>query len=59
METAAKTIKLYDNDAYIAEFEANVIDCAEENGKYNIILDRTAFSPKKADKLPTQVLSAM
>ena len=42
-----KTIKLYDNDAYVAEFEASVIDCAEENGKYNIILDRTAFFPEE------------
>lgn len=41
-----QTIKLYETDAYIADFTANVISC-DKNGKtYDIILDKTAFFPE-------------
>ena len=39
------TEKLYDLDSYVTEFECKVIDLYEEQGKLNVILDRTAFFP--------------
>lgn len=49
-----KTIKLYDENAYIKEFEAEVLSC-EKSGKYYVVtLDKTAFFPEgggqQADK---------
>lgn len=42
------TEELYYDSAYIKEFEAKVISCAEsEKGGYEIILDRTAFFPEQ------------
>lgn len=40
------TIKLYDNNAYLAEFTATVISCTKENGIYKTVLDKTAFFPE-------------
>lgn len=41
-----QTLKLYETDAYIADFTANVLNC-EKNGKtYDVILDKTAFFPE-------------
>ncbi len=40
------TIKLYDIDAYLSEFEAKVISCEADNGKFKIELDKTAFFPE-------------
>ncbi len=41
------TEKLYYTDQYMKEFEAVVLSCEEtENGKYNILLDKTAFFPE-------------
>ena len=41
------TEKIYYTDQYLKEFEAVVVSCTEtENGKYNILLDRTAFFPE-------------
>ncbi len=41
-----KTVKLYDNNAYVSEFNATVLYCSK-NGKYfDIILDKTAFFPE-------------
>ena len=39
------TEKLYYSDSHIKEFEALVTACVEENGKYAVTLDRTAFFP--------------
>lgn len=36
---------LYYDDAYLREFEAEVIQVSEDNGRVGIILDRTAFYP--------------
>ncbi|HBJ18868.1 MAG TPA: alanyl-tRNA editing protein [Clostridiales bacterium] len=41
------TIKLYDSDAYLSEFEATVREVTEKNGHYEILLDRTAFFPEE------------
>jgi len=41
------TEKIYYTDQYLKEFEGTVVSCEkDENGKYNIILDRTAFFPE-------------
>lgn len=41
------TIKLYDSDAYLQEFEATVRVVTEKDGRYEILLDRTAFFPEE------------
>lgn len=41
------TEKLYYTDAYIKEFEATVLNFTELDGKYAVILDRTAFFPEE------------
>ncbi len=40
------TIKLYENDAYIKEFEATVLSCEECKDGYLLELDKTAFFPE-------------
>ncbi len=41
------TEKIYYTDQYLKEFEGTVVSCEkDENGKYNILLDRTAFFPE-------------
>ncbi len=48
------TVKLYENDSYIKEFEATVLSCEEHKDGYLLTLDRTAFFPEgggqQADK---------
>lgn len=41
-----KTQKLYDIDSHLSEFSATVLRCDEINGKFQIILDKTAFFPE-------------
>ena len=40
------TEKLYDIDSHLKEFEATVLSCKEKDGKYFVVLDRTAFFPE-------------
>ncbi len=40
------TIRLYEQDAYIKEFEATVLSCEECKNGYAVVLDRTAFFPE-------------
>jgi len=40
------TEKLYYNDSYIKEFCARVVSCKCENGRFAVILDKTAFFPE-------------
>ncbi len=40
------TEKLYEKDAYIKEFTAQVLDCIKANDFYKIVLDKTAFFPE-------------
>ena len=41
------TIKLYDNNSYMTEFEAIVIACEQTKKGYRIELDQTAFFPEE------------
>lgn len=40
------TQKLYDSDAYLAEFRANVVSCEKSEKGFEIVLDKTAFFPE-------------
>jgi alanyl-tRNA synthetase len=40
------TEKLYYNDPYLKEWQAEIIDIIEDKGKFLVILDRTAFYPE-------------
>ena len=40
------TEKLYLEDSYIKEFDANVIECIPYKDKYAVVLDKTAFYPE-------------
>ena len=41
------TKKLYYDDAYIKSFDASVISCAEAEGGFEVVLDKTAFFPEE------------
>lgn len=41
----SQTEKIFEKDSSVSIFEAKVIFCEEKNGKFRIILDRTAFFP--------------
>lgn len=41
------TEKLYDADAYLTAFSAEVLACWEDNKRYRVILDQTAFFPEQ------------
>ncbi len=40
------TERLYYKDQYIKEFTAQVVSCTENGGKFEVILDKTAFFPE-------------
>ncbi len=40
------TKRLFDEDAYIKSFEAEVLSCVQEKDRYAVTLDRTAFFPE-------------
>lgn len=40
------TDRLYERDAYCSKFNAVVCDCTALDGKYSVVLDRTAFFPE-------------
>ncbi len=44
-----KTIKLYDQNIHMLDFEASVISCTqdEKTGQYRVILDQTSFFPEE------------
>lgn len=41
-----KTVRLYDNDSYISEFNAKVLSCDLKGNSYEVTLDSTAFFPE-------------
>ena len=38
--------KLYEQDAYLQAFDAQVLSCVQGKGGWDVILDRTAFYPE-------------
>lgn len=40
------TERLYYKDQYLADFTAEVLSCTEKDGRYEVILDKTAFFPE-------------
>lgn len=40
------TEKLYYKDSFIKSFEAEVVSCREENGRYAVVISKTAFFPE-------------
>ncbi len=46
------TQKLYENDSYIKEFTATVTSVEEDDGKFLITLDKTAFFPEGGGQAP-------
>ena len=40
------TEKLYEQDAFLVKFEANVLSCVKSKKGFDVILDRTAFYPE-------------
>ena len=49
-----QTIKLYESDAYLKEFDSEVISCTANGKFFDVVLDKTAFFPEgggqQADK---------
>ncbi|HOE56323.1 MAG TPA: DHHA1 domain-containing protein [Bacillota bacterium] len=41
-----RTERLFDNDPYLKQFEAEVLEVLPYEGKYGVVLDRTAFYPE-------------
>ncbi|MBQ6380674.1 MAG: hypothetical protein IJJ41_03610 [Clostridia bacterium] len=41
-----KTIRLFDEDAFIKEFEAQVLSCEMQGKRFAVVLDQTAFFPE-------------
>lgn len=45
-ENFPATERLFDADSYMSSFDAEVLACMEQGGKYAVILDKTAFFPE-------------
>jgi len=41
------TVKLYDTDAYIFEFDATVVSCTKVLDNFEVVLNKTAFFPEE------------
>lgn len=46
------TIKLYDENAYLKEFDAVVTSCEQEKDLFKVTLDKTAFFPEEGGQTP-------
>lgn len=47
-----ETIRIFDNDSYLKNFEANILSCAPCDAGFDIILDKTAFFPEGGGQKP-------
>ena len=45
------TVKLFYEDAFMAEFDATVLSCEPYKDGYKAVLDRTAFFRRAADNM--------
>lgn len=46
-----KTVKLYDENAYLDKFSATVVSCEKAENGYALILDKTSFFPEEGGQL--------
>ena len=46
------TRRIFDEDSYITEFEAEVVSCTETENGFDIVLDSTAFFPEGGGQFP-------
>ena len=46
------TKRIFDEDAYITEFEAEVLSCTETEDGFDMVLDQTAFFPEGGGQFP-------
>ena len=46
------TRKLYDENAYLTEFTANVLSCCRQGDHYAVVIDATAFFPEGGGQAP-------
>ena len=46
------TRRIFDEDAYITEFEAEVLSCTETEDGFDMVLDQTAFFPEGGGQFP-------
>ena len=46
------TRRIFDEDSYITEFEAEVISCTETENGFDIVLDKTAFFTEGGGQFP-------
>lgn len=51
------TEKLYYEDAYMREFYGTVLSCKESGKLYDVVLDKTAFFPRKGVKARIRAFS--
>ena len=45
------TEKLYDQDSYLTEFDADVLSCEKYDEGYRIVLNKTAFFPTEGGQV--------
>lgn len=48
----AATERIFDKSAYITEFSAKVLSCAEKENGFDLVLDSTAFFPEGGGQFP-------
>ena len=46
------TKRLFDEDAYLTEFEAEVLSCTETENGFDMVFDQTAFFPEGGGQFP-------
>ena len=52
MCSMVKTREIYYEDAYLAEFDATVLECSvREKGGFSVTLDATAFFPEQGGQI--------
>ncbi len=49
-----ETIKLFETNAYLTEFEAEILSAEERDGDWFVVLDQTAFFPEEGGQTPDE-----
>ncbi len=49
-----ETIKLFETNAYLKDFEAEILAAKERDGDWFVVLDQTAFFPEEGGQTPDQ-----